>query len=341
MTAAARSGSVLGGRTGLIVLLAVAWVCAFAVTALGSREAMVAVPALAVLLLASFFYTSLLRRSRVMPVDEIGTWYVGIVVAYIVLPVLTYLALGMEWTPFNDLRLFLNQPGPEVMAAIGWYFVAYLAAFGAAYLLVRGRTGIPVMVRPHVSRSVAMATFAVWVMASVGLLVPRLFYDLHASSYAESYTVLWKLPLLVRQAFRLAGGVQLIAQLVLLVWVFEDWKKRRVFVFGWLAFEVAQLVMTAGSRTEVMLVLVAATVLYHRVVRPVRFWVAASGSVFLLILFMGLGMWRNYQNVQDSGRLETVATAGEFEAVYATASDIYQRKAAGELAHLPPGITVG
>lgn len=338
-TRARRSGTgVIGGRSGLILLLGVVWAAVFGVTALGSREAMVAAPIAVSVGATALFLLVLLRRSRVVPLDEIGTWYIGIALVYTVLPLIVYLVLGMQYGPINDLRLYLEQPQPEMVATLGWYFTAYLMAFAGMYLLIRGRASIPTTTRPHVSQALGTAAILLWLFLTVGLLIPRLFYNLSADTYIESYAVVSRLPILVRQWIRFTGGIRLVVELVILVWVFDDWKKRRWIAFAWLGYEGSQMLLSAGARTELMMALVAVTVLYHRLRRPVRFPLAVAGSVLILVVFMGLGYWRSYRGLQEVGAVGSTLNAGEFEAVFANAIDIYQRKRAGELNDLPPGL---
>src|SRR6266550_6257634 len=64
----------------------------------GDQRAVVA-PALVAGATALAFFAILLRTSRVLPIDEIGTWYVAAVTVYTVLPLVVFLGIGMTYTP--------------------------------------------------------------------------------------------------------------------------------------------------------------------------------------------------------------------------------------------------
>lgn len=320
--------------------MAIAWLAVFSLSGLTGGRAAVAGPLVAALAGAAVFFTVLLRRSPRLPLDEVGLWYVGIALAYTALPLIVYLALGMEWTPFNDLRLFISQPAPAMVGRVGWHFALYLLTFAGVYLLVRGRAALPASEPPRVPGALATSAFLLWTFVTVSLLIPRLFFDLSSSDYYESYRVVQQLPLLLRQWLRLASGIGLVLELVLLLWIFGDWRNRRWIAITWLVFEAVQTVVTAGARTELMLMLVAIVFLYHRTVRPIRLSVAVAGALVALVGFTALGYYRNYRMIQDAAALSTPVSAGEFESVFANAVDIYERKAADELGDIPPGLTM-
>jgi hypothetical protein len=314
-----------------VVALALSGLGVLTVLATSGAYRAVTAPIVAILVVASVFYVTLFRRSAILPVDEIGTWYMAVLAAYMTIPLVIFLVLGLQYTPLNDLRLFLAEPSATEVGRVGWYYAAYAAAFAAVYLAVRGHRPAVHDV-PHVPGASAL-TAGVGIAAALGVSVAvGQAFDMRAESYADAYRVVQQLPLAVRQLLRLSIGLKLVFGLVLLTWAFADFRHRRWLIAGWFTLELADTLVAGGARTDLMLFIVSAAILYHRAVRPLRFRTAALGGALLLTAFLALGILRAYRQLTDPAGFATGISGGEFETLFSNALDMLRRREAGELA---------
>jgi hypothetical protein len=104
----------------------------------------------------------------------------------------------------------------------------------------------------------------------------------------------------------------------------------------WLIAEVIQTVAVKGARTGLVMILVAAGLLYHRMIRSIslKTFLIASGA--LMALFLTLGVYRGYTDyasfnadVSVDSQGVVFASGNEFQALLGTAYDVLMRKQAG------------
>src|SRR5207249_3233757 len=115
---------------------------------------------------------------------------------------------------------------------IGWYYATYLLAFMVVYLYVRGNPVGTAETLPPMPRSTVVVVVVLWLLANLFFVLIRLFFDLSAETYWEGYLAVQRLPVLVRQIYRLVGGVLLVLSLALLVWLFQD-RRRWWLIVVW------------------------------------------------------------------------------------------------------------
>lgn len=326
---------VLRGRWGSMLVMLIAWMSIILLTGVGGDAGTVLAPACVALVIGSIFYSALLARSPHFPLDEIGTLYAGVVLLYSVTPLVSFAILGAEWMPTRDARIIWLQPTPAEVARIGWYYVLYLLAFSVVYLVVRRRAPVTPRQRVTVPQSLLTAVVILYAVLSLGLVVINLVYDLRAATYSESYLVLFRLPLLLRQFVNVADGLRLVMELVLMVWLFSDFRRRRWVAAAWISFVAFDTVTSGGERMRLVILMLGAMVLYHKMVRPVRVWKAVAGAVLLVVGFTALGVYRMYRDVRHPTQFTSTVSAGEFEVLFVNALDMQRRVHTGEVGQVP------
>jgi len=286
----------------------------------------VVAPIVVIVLTIGIFVVLLPGDRRTAPLAEVGMWHALAVAVYSVLPMLTFVALGLRYTPLNDARLYGLQPDARLVARVGWMQATYLVAFTTSYLVVAGRTAVPNRAEVHVRSSLAWGATILLIASLLAGIGIRLYYGADAASYTDSYRAIAALPLGVRQLLRLLTGPQLIYWLVLLTWAFEKYAKRRAIIFALIAAVLVTTVVGRGSRANLALLVVASVLLYHRMVSPISYLRGALLGTTALLLFTTLGLVRQLSSPTafDAGRL---ATSGEFEALFANDIDLLTRKA--------------
>jgi hypothetical protein len=319
---------------GLLILLIVVVV----LVTPSAAHAWVIAPLLTTVAAVGLFSLTLSGRYGSLPLDDLGLWHLGIVSLYIVLPLVVYVALGFQYTPLNDSRLFSAQPPPEFVAYVAWLHVIYLVAASAMYLwTTRGSTFRRSPVTP-LATSTALAAICVWIGCEVFLTGMGIIYRLSSGSYLESYIVVQELPLVARQLYRLVTGIRVVASLFVLVWLFTNYERRKWLIAAWIGVIAAATVFGGGSRTPLMIVLAGSVILYHRFVRPISFYRAFAIGLTVILVFTGLGVWRQVE-LAESGEPFTLGVGtGEFDAVFGTAVDLEQRRIQHEYSIRSPAL---
>ena len=271
-----------------------------------------ALPLLATANLFLLYVAVLRQRDGELPVCELGSVCVLITALYGSVPVLGYWLGGMQWSRFSDFRLAASGMTPTDVAGIAWRYVVYLAGFVVAYLAWRGRRAS----RPASLPAVDHPTETAAVLAIVGtssffLLV----FVLYGTSESLAYTNVavgavptWdQLPPLVYFAARAGVAMLLVAKLCLLVMLFQRWAqpRYRFVILGWLALEIVHAVALMGVRRDVAMLLMAAVLLYHRLVRPLVVWQAAATVTALLAGLLLFGFVRQGWGCACRGRRTT------------------------------------
>jgi hypothetical protein len=114
-----------------------------------------------------------------------------------------------------------------------------------------------------------------------------------------------------------------VAKLCLMALLFQAWSsvKARALVITWLAAEVAAAVFAMGARRDVAMLLIAAILFYHRLVKPLAVARAAVLATALLAGLLAFGFVRDF-----SGQGVTWTSANEFQTLFANACDMDTRR---------------
>jgi hypothetical protein len=204
----------------------------------------------------------------------------------------------------------------------------YLASFVAAYIFLRGRPGLT---SPHL-RPADRPTKLVMVATIVGftgyfLLVFAIFGVPYSGSYASMHagTVpLWEsLPPVIQFIGKGGQWMLLVSKLCLLALLFQAWPsvKQRGVLITWLALEGLWAVSRMGARRDMAMLLIAAVLLYHRLVKPLAVSQAAALATALLSGLLAFGFLRDF-----GGQKISWTAANEFQTLFANACDIEARR---------------
>ena len=287
--------------------------------------------ALPLLVTANLFllYVAVLRaRDGKLPVCELGSVCVLITVLYGSVPVLGYWLGGRQWSHFSDARLYASAMTPDDVGTIAWRYVVYLAGFVVAYLAWRGRPAARPASLPAVDG--AMQTAVILAIAGFSAFFLGVFIrygtseNLGYAGTAVGAVPSWaQLPQLVYFGARAGVAMLLVAKLGLLVMLFQRWDQRRyrVVIGAWLALEILHAVSLMGVRRDVAMLLMAAVLLYHRLVRPLAAWQAAATVTAMLAGLLVFGFVR-----QGWGVRVPWSANNEFQVLFANAWDLLGRR---------------
>ncbi len=284
-----------------------------------------------------FFWVLWHQRRGGVPFFEIGAVYVAVVSLYTLYPLTGFILNGLNYTPFNDARLFLAQPAPQEIGLVGWYHVVHLVSFVVVYTLVRRRLPREQTRVLKFDRVIPLIAVLFYVAISAFFLFLGLFYNLSASTYLESYLVYQRLPLILAQFAGHLGGTRLTLELVILAALFSNYRKYRLLIMSWLVLVMLVTFLRLESRTELVLLILSAATMYQHLVKPVSLWVIIVVGLLGLSLFILLGLMRSGLSLsQLTSGYNPFTSSSEFETIFANAYDLNRLKAMRMISDLPP-----
>jgi hypothetical protein len=168
------------------------------------------------------------------------------------------------------------------------------------------------------------------VQAVFGVSFNTSYASLYASLEEGAAPVPIALPRLIQQAVSYGEGILLVSKICLLVLLLRRWasKRWRVVLVGWLAFEVVSAVMRLGFRRDAAMLVIAAVLLYHHLVKPLKTWQAVAGGAGLLLGLLAFGLARDL-----GGETFAWTAANEFQILFGNACDMLAR---GAHLEIPP-----
>ena len=298
-------------------------------------------PILAMANIAALYFVVLWGRDGELPVFEIGSLWVAATLLYGAMPFVNFLVGGLRWNVSSDSRLFQYPADLDTLVLFAWRYVAYLATFVAVYLPVRARrtaAGTPLGAVPRSRLAVLLIMLGVqWgfeylLYLVYGLDVRISYTDLPATVQPATMPyVVWQVTLIV------LASVFVVKQGLLLVLI-RNWRdlRWRLLLVAWLGVETCAVAVQMGSRGTAVRLLLTFVVLYHRFVRPLRpVWLAAGGGA-LLAGFLAQGILRFRPSLDGGLDLATLLTStNEFQTLFGTAYDLFQRRLTGTLSEVP------
>lgn len=270
------------------------------------------------------------------PAGDIGAYFVLSVALYGTIPLVTYLFREQTFAVTSDPRLLTMGIQPDDMVIHGWRHVAFLASFVVVYRFVRRPAEAPQAVNvPTGTVVVLLLVSAIAIQAAMILYFQT--FGVSGSAYSEfnlsrAYGSS-NAPLIVRQfADHMERGI-IALKAALLVYLFT---KRYLWVIGlWLGIEVVRTAITLHERTSLVLLLLSATMLYHRLVKPLKYTQCAILGGAAILAFVLFGSYRGFSDTPETSAARLLNHSNEFESVFTTSLDLWRRRALGALPEIP------
>ncbi|MBK9130717.1 MAG: hypothetical protein IPM20_03610 [Gammaproteobacteria bacterium] len=260
---------------------------------------------------------------------------------YTAVPLLNYIAGEFAFTALSDSRLQSYQPSPYELSMFHWRHVLYIWAFVITYSLMRGRQSISQAPhRSYVSNAqlivittmlFAMSMYFIFIDYALGITFNPSYEELmdqRKSGAAETG------PLILRQVSNYLWGMFFILKLALLYAILARYRKPmwRATFYTWMIVEIGYAIYVMGSRTQVILLLVAAVLLFDYQVRRIQLRTATIAACILLVCFLLFGYIRGL-SLSDSNvaGVSILSATNEFQALLGTAFDVWKRTENGTL----------
>jgi len=320
-------------------VLASALVLAFTST----DERYVLGPGLACIVMVHWLWMTLWDRDQKIPFFDVGFFCALATLVYTVYPLFNYWMDGMQFGPLADNRLRAMNPSPAELGEFHIRHVLYLLSFIAFYSTFRGKGTIEI-------GKICTTGPAAWqVIFFCFLLLSGYFYilqlttgaDFNASYdpklYASNLAAYVSMPLLLLQISVKLRGVQFVFKFALLFFVVSRCRQKQwlIFLLLWISAEVLLTVFVKGARSQLVFFVFATVLFYHRMIKPLTIkFLITSGAAFLLV-FIFLGLYRAYNNLDELSSALNLSGSGifsatnEFQSLLGTAYDVYRLKQSG------------
>ncbi|HEX8255654.1 MAG TPA: hypothetical protein VF846_21125 [Thermoanaerobaculia bacterium] len=299
-------------------------------------------PLLALTITAIVYGVVLFRRDGQLPVFEPASLAVAAAFVYASFPLLGFIAGGLRWHTLTDYRLSMYDPGPREVGEFGWRYALYLACLVATYLIVRGRRAVLTTRLNPPGNARVITIVGLFAFTTIFLLVISFRYGISFNpNYADIYRGEGKtaraLPHVVLQFAGNALAIRLLLEQMFIVVLMLRWRSLAarfllVAFLGWIAISSA-----GGARTELVLLLMTAVLLYHRLVTPLKLRVLIPTGALILGGFLALGVVRDLggQGLVEKSDTPLLASSNEFQVIFANAYDLHYRRHAGLLPSVP------
>lgn len=311
------------------------------------EERYVAMPGVACIILVLWLWMTLWDRDGELPFFDAGMLCALATLIYTVYPLMNYWVDGLQFGVLSDNRMRSYNPEPIEIGVFHLRHLLYLSCFVVAYALFRGRsamesgnTSVPSQSARHVIvlAFLLLTGYFVFLQMLTGVNYNTSY---ETGTFSENVAALVNLPLLLLQVSDKLWPILFMFKLALLYIVVSRCRRRRwlVILFVWIAAEILQALFIKGSRTGLVLFLLASALLYHRMIKPLSMKILITSGASLFIFFIFLGLYRLYIDLTSlqADLPQTAASifsgSNEFQALLGTAYDVLQKKEEG--AHLP------
>lgn len=278
-----------------------------------------------------------------IPVLDIGFICALATFVYSVLPLISFWANGFRFDSLSDARLSAYVLTAEEVGNFHWRHVLYLVGFAGSYLLFRKPSHIPTggVELPSTSqRNAVLGLFLLlWsyftiLWATTGF---TLRYSYESDGNLQFVQLISSMPLIVTQISVKLYGIFFFVKLALLFIVVQKCRAKswRLVLLMWIVCEVVYTFELKGARSELVFFLIGAALMYHRLVArlSLRFLLPAGALFFAFFTFMGI--YRSQMGFDETmvaiGQTQGgfLGVGGEFDALFGTAYDVYQRVVLG------------
>lgn len=284
--------------------------------------------ALALLALFAVFCAALRSRAGASfsPFD-LGIVFAAGIVAYSALPLFVFALTGFPETrldDFADARLLIIRVTEEDVVHVGLLYASLLLSFCAAYYVTSsGRPIQPPSRSGNWTPTVVLVAVTYAFMASLPALARTVFGIPEPESYFGSYTQFLELPIVVQQVLHRSTGIAAGLKILLVLLLMHAFRERSLGLISvWIMLELALLVVQSGARTPLFMLLFAALLGYHLLLRPISTRVAAASAAVALSLFLMLGAARDLLFAEAGGGGAAFLTQNEFVTVFVNALDL-------------------
>jgi len=262
---------------------------------------------------------------------ELGFLYLGLAVAYTVLPASGFIQGDVK--PGDPLALL--SPTSSELGTHLWRHVLFVFGVAAGYLLARGRrTSQLITIKDPRGKDGPTIVFLIGTISICILCI--VFMSAPVQSYVDHYTRYDHLPWLSRKFVSVCLRMSFGFYTLLLVFLFLNYKKYKLLIPIVVAVICAhETLYSLGARIQALIILLATLCLYNYTVRSISLKKGLMACVALAALFSAIELFRE-SGFDLSLARDVVSERGfrfgsEFGSVYYPGFHLYEERAMGGL----------
>lgn len=306
-------------------------------------EMYVAAPGALCIIAGIWLWTALWDRDGVIPFFDVGMFCALAILIYTAYPLINYLSNGLQFGVLGDARLLSYQISPAELGFFHIRHVLYLWSFVFFYSFFRGKGTIetcPIQTPSPTTQKILVLFFLLltgyfFFLQQTTAITFRTAYG--ADSLKNNISEWTRLPLVAEQISKKLWGIRFLFKLSILSLLIHRCKERKwlIILLFWITVEIITVFIFRSNRSEMILFVMAAGLLYHRIVKPFSVKFLMSAGLLLFVGFIFLGLYRTYGNLAAMQMNLSNTKAGifsgnnEFQALLGTEYDVMKRKQAG------------
>ncbi len=272
-------------------------------------------PTLASILVFAMFWLILQRQLGENIFGELGFLYVGLIVAYTVVPAVAFMTASFyQGGPLDQLL-----PESTELRTHLWRQVLFESGVASGYLLLRGRVTwqAPAIVEGQDRDDRTLVFVAILIAVSLASMT---LLSAPVESYYDSYLRYDHLPWLQHKFVSVCVRMSLGLYCVLLVFLFRNYQKYKLIIpVVVAAICMHEIVYSLGARIQALLVILEAIILYHYTVKKISLKWGLLACAGLAVLFSAIELVRMLDDFSSARSViadEGLKPAGEFISVF-------------------------
>jgi hypothetical protein len=265
------------------------------------------------------------KEDGVTTLDSLPAHFFLMLLLYSCLPPISWLLGGGEENRTINSRLGIGVLLDEQIYLVAMTCVfAISVAFGAS--IVRKKLRKNGKLVPVVPGNVLLVCIGIVLLDTILLrgLVLTGFVP-QAESYLESYRITQQLPLPLRIVLKLTGGFGFFAKATILVWLFQNWRTHRYWVFAIGIITLISFNPEAG-RSSTFLFFYVCLILWNRFISRISLMQLSLCGVLMIAAFSAAGTYRGLNKNVDFDLERFDLNLGEFDAIWTNAIVLLREK---------------
>lgn len=280
-----------------------------------------------------YLYRISSKKDKTAPIDDIGVFWTATLALYTTLPVFSWILQGYTYlSPLNP-RLLEYQPSIQDVNSLLFIAVSYSVGFAIFFSFFRRKINkLEIGTFKQINPSIIFIALGILIFTKLVLFSSVLLFGIQsAESYIDQYRVIQEAPLLIRQLLKYLLAFQSLAIIIILISIFQNWKKSKIYFLFFLFFTLFSF-DPEGGRASIATTILAIFFLWHVLIKKITSKLWLSFSIIGITLFLGFGLLRGVQNLADYNLTgDDNPGVGEFDAIWSNAVHLNEEKKKGNM----------
>jgi oligosaccharide repeat unit polymerase len=280
-----------------------------------------------------FLYRYSAKKDKSAPIDDIGVFWTATLALYTTLPVFSWILQGYTYiSPLNP-RLIEYQPSIQDVNYLLLIAVSYSLGFAIFFSFFRRKINkLEIGGFKQINSPIILVALGILLFTKLVLFSSVILFGIQsADSYIDQYRVIQEAPLVIRQILKYLLAFQSLAIIIILISIFQNWKKSKIYFLFFLLFTLFSF-DPEGGRASIATTILAILFLWHVLIKKISSRVWISFSIIGIILFLAFGLLRGVQNLSDYNLTgEDNPGVGEFDAIWSNAVHLNAEKKKGNV----------